>query len=156
MRGARRLRNRRRGTMSGTVMPLGQMKVHRCAMVSALRTAARAMQSGGRHRSSVSYQSRDPNRARLRVAGTQVQYQTTMAAVPFAERKRPNVLCLFDVDKTLTPARQLVSPEMLSTLRRLREQVVTGFVGGSDINKIGEQLQRPGEPNCASLLTRPR
>lgn len=81
---------------------------------------------------------------------------TTMAAVPFAERKRPNVLCLFDVDKTLTPARQLVSPEMLSTLRRLREQVVTGFVGGSDINKIGEQLQRPGEQNCASLLTRPR
>ncbi|WFD33920.1 phosphomannomutase [Malassezia cuniculi] len=70
-----------------------------------------------------------------------------MVAVPFSERKRPNVLCLFDVDKTLTPARQLVSPEMLDTLRRLREVAVIGFVGGSDINKIGEQLQRPGEPS---------
>lgn len=62
----------------------------------------------------------------------------------FSDRKQPGVLCLFDVDGTLTPARQQVSQEMLDVLKKLRENVVIGFVGGSDLSKIREQLQLPG------------
>ena len=59
----------------------------------------------------------------------------TMSNVPsFAERKQPGVLCLFDVDGTLTPARQQVSNEMLDVLKALREHVAIGFVGGSDLS----------------------
>lgn len=69
----------------------------------------------------------------------------TMSNVPsFAERKQPGVLCLFDVDGTLTPARQQVSDEMLDVLKALREHVAIGFVGGSDLSKIREQLQLAG------------
>lgn len=69
----------------------------------------------------------------------------TMSNVPsFAERKQPGVLCLFDVDGTLTPARQQVSNEMLDVLKALREHVAIGFVGGSDLSKIREQLQLAG------------
>jgi phosphomannomutase len=50
-------------------------------------------------------------------------------------------LCLFDVDGTLTLARQTVSPEMLETLRAIRKKLAIGFVGGSDLVKITEQLQ---------------
>ncbi|WFD02863.1 phosphomannomutase [Malassezia obtusa] len=64
--------------------------------------------------------------------------------VPLAQRKNPGVICLFDVDGTLTPARQSVSKEMLDVLKKLREHTATGFVGGSDLNKIREQLQLPG------------
>ena len=63
-------------------------------------------------------------------------------------RTHPDVLCLFDVDETLTPARQSVTQEMLDTLKKLRERVVIGFVGGSDLNKIREQLQLPGHEDC--------
>lgn len=77
-----------------------------------------------------------------------------MTITSFDQRKIPNVLVLFDVDQTLTPARQQVSPDMLDTLRRLRERVVIGFVGGSDIKKIGEQLQREGEPDCESTTNK--
>ena len=48
----------------------------------------------------------------------------------FSERKQPGIVCLFDVDGTLTPARQQVSDEMLKVLKALREQVAIGFVGG--------------------------
>lgn len=37
-------------------------------------------------------------------------------------------ICLFDVDGTLTPARQSVSAEMLQTLSKLRHQCAIGFV----------------------------
>lgn len=47
---------------------------------------------------------------------------------------------LFDVDGTLTAARKTVTPEMLSMLKNLREKVVIGFVGGSDLAKQKEQL----------------
>ncbi|KAL1658683.1 eukaryotic phosphomannomutase, partial [Schizophyllum commune] len=53
-------------------------------------------------------------------------------------------LGLFDVDGTLTPAHQGISPEMLAVLRDVRKRVVIGFVGGSDLVKITEQLQVPG------------
>lgn len=38
-------------------------------------------------------------------------------------------ICLFDVDGTLTPARQRVSPEMLKLLSELRHKCAIGFVG---------------------------
>jgi hypothetical protein len=38
-------------------------------------------------------------------------------------------ICLFDVDGTLTPARQRVSPEMLKLLSQLRHKCAIGFVG---------------------------
>ncbi|KIM44858.1 hypothetical protein M413DRAFT_442829 [Hebeloma cylindrosporum] len=63
-----------------------------------------------------------------------------MVSASFADRPLKK-LCLFDVDGTLTPARQAASPEMIETLRALRKKLVIGFVGGSDFKKIREQLQ---------------
>ncbi|KDR67981.1 hypothetical protein GALMADRAFT_257526 [Galerina marginata CBS 339.88] len=63
-----------------------------------------------------------------------------MVSAAFADRPLKK-LCLFDVDGTLTPARQAASPEMIETLRALRKKVAIGFVGGSDLVKITEQLQ---------------
>ncbi|XP_075607411.1 phosphomannomutase 1 isoform X2 [Balearica regulorum gibbericeps] len=57
-----------------------------------------------------------------------------------AETARGRVLCLFDVDGTLTPARQKIEPEVDAFLRELRERVHIGVVGGSDYAKIAEQL----------------
>ncbi|XP_043346610.1 phosphomannomutase 1 isoform X3 [Dermochelys coriacea] len=53
---------------------------------------------------------------------------------------RERVLCLFDVDGTLTPARQKIDPEVDKFLQELRERVQIGVVGGSDYSKIAEQL----------------
>jgi len=63
-----------------------------------------------------------------------------MVSAEFANRPL-KTLCLFDVDGTLTLARQRVSPEMVETLRALRKKMIIGFVGGSDLVKITEQLQ---------------
>ncbi|XP_062865868.1 phosphomannomutase 2 [Trichomycterus rosablanca] len=49
-------------------------------------------------------------------------------------------LCLFDVDGTLTAARQKATPHMLEFLNKLRQKVRVGVVGGSDLTKIKEQL----------------
>ncbi|RVE76781.1 hypothetical protein OJAV_G00012000 [Oryzias javanicus] len=49
-------------------------------------------------------------------------------------------LCLFDVDGTLTAARQVVTPDMADFLHRLKTRVRVGVVGGSDLSKIKEQL----------------
>ncbi|KAH9034674.1 eukaryotic phosphomannomutase [Lactarius hengduanensis] len=66
-----------------------------------------------------------------------------MASQDFSGRPTKK-LVLFDVDGTLTPARQSVSPEMLQLLKELRKKVVIGFVGGSDLVKISDQLSIPG------------
>ncbi|KAI9288434.1 eukaryotic phosphomannomutase [Umbelopsis sp. AD052] len=58
----------------------------------------------------------------------------------FADRKRPDTICLFDVDGTLTPARLSMSDEMRALLQKLRKECVVGFVGGSDFPKQEEQL----------------
>ncbi|CAJ0956204.1 unnamed protein product [Ranitomeya imitator] len=50
------------------------------------------------------------------------------------------VLCLFDVDGTLTAARQKVTSDMAEFLQNLRKKVKVGVVGGSDFEKIKEQL----------------
>jgi len=64
---------------------------------------------------------------------------------PMSERPVRNTIVLADVDGTLTPAVQQVSPEMCETLRKLREKVVIGFVGGSDLKKQENQLGQPKE-----------
>ena len=53
---------------------------------------------------------------------------------------RSNTICVFDVDGTLTPARQEIKPEMKKTLEELQKVVTVGVVGGSDLVKIREQL----------------
>ncbi|KAL1924431.1 uncharacterized protein VTP21DRAFT_4085 [Calcarisporiella thermophila] len=58
----------------------------------------------------------------------------------FSDRERPNVLVLFDVDGTLTPARRVITAEMQLLLSQLRKKVVIGFVGGSDLVKQQEQI----------------
>lgn len=49
-------------------------------------------------------------------------------------------IALFDVDGTLTPARGKVSKEVLDAIATLREKIVVGTVGGSDLSKQKEQL----------------
>jgi len=66
-----------------------------------------------------------------------------MASQDFADRPLKKLL-LFDVDGTLTPARQSVSTEMLDLLKELRKKAAVGFVGGSDLVKITEQLSVTG------------
>uniref|UniRef100_A0A3P9N847 Phosphomannomutase n=1 Tax=Poecilia reticulata TaxID=8081 RepID=A0A3P9N847_POERE len=56
-----------------------------------------------------------------------------------------STLCLFDVDGTLTAARQSVTPEVKAFLEKLRTRVRVGVVGGSDLSKIKEQLGDDGE-----------
>lgn len=58
-------------------------------------------------------------------------------------RSIKGTICLFDVDNTLTPARQSVSPEMLQLLSALRHKCAIGFVGGSNLVKQQEQLGTP-------------
>ncbi|ODQ82184.1 hypothetical protein BABINDRAFT_163998 [Babjeviella inositovora NRRL Y-12698] len=58
----------------------------------------------------------------------------------FANKEYPKTICLFDVDGTLTPARLEIDPKMRELLAKLREKVVIGFVGGSDLPKQVEQL----------------
>lgn len=50
-------------------------------------------------------------------------------------------ILLFDVDGTLTPARKVVTPDMVATLKNARAAGFTlGIVGGSDFAKQKEQL----------------
>jgi phosphomannomutase len=44
------------------------------------------------------------------------------------DRPVKETVCLFDVDDTLTPARQSVSAEMLKLLSELRQKCAIGFV----------------------------
>ncbi|XP_061740534.1 phosphomannomutase 1 isoform X2 [Nerophis ophidion] len=51
-----------------------------------------------------------------------------------------NILCLFDVDGTLTAPRSKIDPQLDQFLQTLRREVKIGIVGGSDYSKIAEQL----------------
>ncbi|XP_003383285.1 PREDICTED: phosphomannomutase-like [Amphimedon queenslandica] len=55
-----------------------------------------------------------------------------------------DVLCLFDIDGTLTPSRLVIKPEMKAYLAELRKRVVIGVVGGSDKAKQEEQMGGDG------------
>lgn len=52
----------------------------------------------------------------------------------------PTVICLFDVDGTLTAPRQRIEPIMEEFMEKLKQKVTVGLVGGSDLPKILEQL----------------
>ncbi|KKY29147.1 putative phosphomannomutase [Phaeomoniella chlamydospora] len=65
------------------------------------------------------------------------------------DRPIKETICLFDVDNTLSPARQLASAEMLKTLSALRQKCAIGYVGGSDFSKQQEQLGTPSLPVTA-------
>ncbi|XP_021100151.1 phosphomannomutase 2 isoform X5 [Heterocephalus glaber] len=49
-------------------------------------------------------------------------------------------LCLFDVDGTLTAPRQKITKEMDDFLQKLKQKTKIGVVGGSDFEKVQEQL----------------
>ncbi|SCV74977.1 BQ2448_8006 [Microbotryum intermedium] len=65
--------------------------------------------------------------------------------VPISERPQGDIVCLFDVDDTLTPARRGISPEVSEVLKQVRAKAAIGFVGGSDLRKISEQLALNGQ-----------
>ncbi|KAK1752445.1 eukaryotic phosphomannomutase [Echria macrotheca] len=71
---------------------------------------------------------------------------------PLSERPLKNTIALFDVDKTLTAARQDATPEMLDLLARLRQKCALGYVGGSDLKKQQEQLGRPAGVDVTELF----
>ncbi|CAL2039244.1 unnamed protein product [Caenorhabditis brenneri] len=52
----------------------------------------------------------------------------------------PKTILVFDVDGTLTASRQQITPEMREFLIEARKRVPLAVVGGSDFNKIAEQL----------------
>ncbi|RWS22190.1 hypothetical protein B4U80_06428 [Leptotrombidium deliense] len=57
-----------------------------------------------------------------------------------AVEKSNDILCLFDVDGTLTHPRQKIEPQMEKYLQKLRNVVHVALVGGSDLSKIYEQM----------------
>lgn len=90
-----------------------------------------------------------------------------MASQDFADRPTKKLL-LFDVDGTLSLARQVcllsgslstsakislqsASPEILDLLKELRKKHIIGFVGGSDLVKISEQLNVAGRNGKCGL-----
>ncbi|KAG8861498.1 Phosphomannomutase [Tulasnella sp. 330] len=66
-----------------------------------------------------------------------------MALSAFSDRPSKK-LVLFDVDNTLSLPRQAITDDMLQLLKDLKKKFVIGFVGGSDLVKISEQLSVPG------------
>jgi len=55
--------------------------------------------------------------------------------------RRSDVILLFDVDGTLTKPRQVIDPDMYSFLmNEVKPKVLVGLVGGSDLEKILEQM----------------
>lgn len=63
--------------------------------------------------------------------------------------KRSEIICLFDVDGTLTLPRQRINAEMEYFMDNLKRHVTVGLVGGSDLDKIAEQMagSDPQVPN---------
>jgi len=54
--------------------------------------------------------------------------------------ENPRIIVLFDVDGTLTIPRGEVETDMMDILKKLREKITVGIVGGSDLPKQEEQL----------------
>ena len=54
---------------------------------------------------------------------------------------KKKILCLFDVDGTLTEPRKIISTEMKDFLiNKVRLNADIALVGGSDLQKISEQM----------------
>ncbi|ORX35317.1 eukaryotic phosphomannomutase [Kockovaella imperatae] len=64
---------------------------------------------------------------------------------PFSKRTQPRVLCMFDVDGTLSRSRRNATPEMFATLKALKEYCAVAVVSGSNVPKTEEQLHIPGQ-----------
>ncbi|KAK6033991.1 eukaryotic phosphomannomutase [Cooperia oncophora] len=62
----------------------------------------------------------------------------------------PKTVLVFDVDGTLTPARQKMHDDIREFMMKVRERVPVAVVGGSDLAKIVEQLAE----NKEDLLSR--
>ena len=59
------------------------------------------------------------------------------------------ILVLFDVDQTLTPARQSIQADMIETLDAVAAKGVhLGIVSGSDIVKVTEQVTQATVDKC--------
>ncbi len=69
-----------------------------------------------------------------------VAHKARGPASPRGGSRRGKVLCLFDVDGTLTVPRKAITPEMDQFMRKLKERVCVGVVGGSDLPKQREQV----------------
>lgn len=72
--------------------------------------------------------------------------------------RNSRILALFDVDGTLTVARKTATLQMIQRLQKLRERIVIGVVGGSDLVKQKEQLGDDGAshssiPSCCCIDT---
>ncbi|KAI1293793.1 Phosphomannomutase [Halotydeus destructor] len=73
--------------------------------------------------------------------------------------KSNDTICLFDIDGTLTKSRQKIKPDMEEFLVRLSEKVTIGLVGGSDLNKIAEQMlpeSGSADEACKNLIKKYR
>ena len=58
-------------------------------------------------------------------------------------------ILLFDVDKTLSPARQSIQPDMLEILATLHAKGIhLGIVSGSDFSKVKEQVTQGVIDKC--------
>lgn len=58
-----------------------------------------------------------------------------------SQLKREEILLLFDVDGTLTPARKVIEQDFEEFLyTKIKPRATIGVVGGSDLSKIVEQL----------------
>ena len=76
---------------------------------------------------------------------------------PFSKRTAPRVLCMFDVDGTLSRSRRNATPEMFATLKALKEYCAVAVVSGSNVSKTEEQLHINGKTGertarCIQLL----
>ena len=59
------------------------------------------------------------------------------------------VIALFDVDQTLTPARQSIQPDMIEALNAtMAKGIHCGIVSGSDIVKVREQVGQEIVDKC--------
>lgn len=58
----------------------------------------------------------------------------------FNDREFKDVICLFDVDNTLAPAQRVIKNDMIELIAELRKKCVVGFLGGSNLAKITNQL----------------
>ncbi|XP_046362305.1 phosphomannomutase 2-like [Haliotis rufescens] len=57
-----------------------------------------------------------------------------------ADKRDTSIICIFDVDGTVTMPRLKITEEMDAFMENLKSKVVVGLVGGSDLSKITEQM----------------
>jgi len=60
--------------------------------------------------------------------------------INFIKQNNKKTLFLFDIDGTLTPARQPIKNNMIEFLNKLSNHFDLAAVGGSDLPKLKEQL----------------